>query len=156
MIGKPDKLINYLLTLDRDNLYEVKEKNETRSNKQNRYMWELITLCVEKQTGRKNKDDVDALYVSMLMYTMAKTDYSSMLATAYERFRNAVMEGKSGIRGVAISNKYIENGKEYVSYIIVYGSSQFDKKEMGLLIDNLLDYASNLEIETEYWKELLK
>lgn len=150
MFGSPKQLIMYLATSCDDNkTYEIKERKEKRTERQNRYLWELLTLCVEKETGRKNKDDIDNLYMRMLEYTGAKVDYMLIIEEALERLKNEV-------RLVIPLGKVKEGNKEFLKVKMVYGSSKLDTKEMGLLIDNLLDYASNLGIDTNYWKEMLK
>ena len=149
MVGNARKCIMHLAQCDDDKIYEVKEKKNTRSLAQNRYMWELMTLCVEKETGRRNKDDIDLLYMRMLEYTGAKIDYMLIVPEAFERL-------KSEVRLVIPMGKVKEGNKEFLKVKMVYGSSKLDTKEMGLLIDNILDYASNLGIDTMEWKELLK
>ncbi|MCK4258774.1 MAG: hypothetical protein KAX49_07335 [Halanaerobiales bacterium] len=139
-----------VLSLDREKIYsfDINEVKSKRSNQQNRYMWVLITLCVEKQTGRKNKDDIDALYIKMLEYTGAKVDYILILEEAFERF-------KKEVRLAVPQSKMTNKGQIFLNVKVVYGSSKLNTKEMGLLIENLLDYAENLGIETNYWKDAL-
>jgi len=149
MVGNSKKLITYLLEQDKDKMFEVKEKKNNRTLKQNALLWKLMTLCVEKQTGRKNKEDVDKLYIDMLEYTGAKVDYMLIIPEALERL-------KSEVRLVVPIGLVKENGKEFLKVKMVYGSSKLDTKEMGLLIDNLLDYANNLGIETMEWREMLQ
>ena len=149
MIGIPKDLIKKLLELEQDKKYELKEYKDDRSKRQNRYLWKLLTLCVEKQTGRKNVDDINDLYIRMLEYTGAKVDYILVLEEAFNRLKKEVR------LAVPIRNVK-EKGKDFLEVKVVYGSSKLNTKEMGLLIDNLLDYAENLGIETDYWSNLLK
>lgn len=147
--GTCKELIPKMLNLPSDKIYELKEHHANRTNQQNRYMWELLTLCVEKDTGRKNKDDIDKLYIRMLEYTGAKKDRLIIIPEALERL-------KQEIRLCVPIRHFTERGKEFIEVEVVYGSSKLNTKEMGLLIDNILDYASNLDIDTQYWENLLK
>lgn len=149
LIGTIKQLIPKMLQLPDDKKYELKTHYENRTNRQNRYLWELLTLCVEKSTGRKNKDDIDKLYINMLEYTGAKKDRLIIIPEALERL-------KQEIRLCVPIRSFKEHNKDFMEVEVIYGSSKLNTKEMGLLIDNILDYASNLDIDTNYWSELLK
>lgn len=41
-------------------------------------------------------------------------------------------------------------------YKVFIGSSKMNVKEMNLLIDTVLDIATEVGIETDYWREVLK
>ena len=44
-----------------------------------------------------------------------------------------------------------DNGNEFVNCRLFLGSSQMDTKQMGVLIDCILDYAEQLGISTQYY-----
>ena len=98
MFGYAKEVITFLLEQDQDKIFEVKVKNKGKTDQQNKYLWKLMTLCVEKQTGRKNKDDIEELYVRMLIYTGALVDYYSMVPEAFERFDKAIRKDRKSIR----------------------------------------------------------
>ena len=57
-----------------------------------------------------------------------------------------------GVRAVQILGTEIrDNGNEFVNCRLFLGSSQMDTKQMGVLIDCILDYAEQLGISTQYY-----
>ena len=133
MIGSPIKLINYLSQQDPNKVYEVREYLEKRSLTQNAYMWTLIT-----QLGnvlRKSKEEV---YLQMLK------DYGQSTIVSI-------------VKDVDVSKyfKYYEiigsselNGKQFNHLKIYKGSSEYDSKEMSILIDGVIQNCEEQNIPT--------
>lgn len=133
MIGSPIKLINYLSQQDTNKVFEVREYVEKRSLTQNAYMWTLIT-----QLGnvlRKSKEEV---YLQMLK------DYGQSTIVSI-------------VKDVDVSKyfKYYEiigsselNGKQFNHLKIYKGSSEYDSKEMSILIDGVIQNCEEQNIPT--------
>lgn len=133
MIGKAEDLIKWLFNQDREKLFEVKEHKQKRSLNANAYAWVLIGKIADAL--RTSKDEV---YIEMLK-RYGQSELVSVLSainvTGY--FKYFEKFGKSEL-----------NGKEFTHYKIFKGSSEFDSREMAILIDGLISEAELLEIET--------
>lgn len=133
MIGKPDEVIKWLLNQDRDKFFEVKQHREKRSLNANAYAWVLIGKIAD--VVRANKDEI---YVQMLK-RYGQSSVVSVLSEVnvsgyfkyYEEF------GKSSLKG-----------KAFTHYKVFKGSSEYDSREMAVLIDGIVSEAQELEIET--------
>ena len=141
--GKITKFLQEIFNLDKDTIYDVKiEKHrEKRSINANNYLWELCT-----QIGnilKKSKEDV---YLDMLV------DYGQSIMVSvlsdvklngfYKYYKEA---GKS-----------ILNGKEFTHYKLYKGSSEYDTKEMSILLEGVVQEARQLGIRTKEDEELEK
>jgi hypothetical protein len=132
MIGTPEKLSQYLWQLDKEKRYEIKEYKEKRSINSNAYAWKLITEI--GNVLRKSKEEV---YLQMLK-DYGQSEIVSMLSSInpegyfkyYEKF------------GTGVVNK-----KEFTHYKIFKGSSEFDKKEMSIFIDGIIQEAKSVGIQ---------
>ena len=135
--------------LDTAKIYEldIKEYKGKRTLKQNAYMWELITEIDKALNGGRPNDSVE-VYAQCLEKAKAKFEFMlvpeealSMLRTKFRAVR-------------VIAGKRVE-GIPYVNVQVFWGSSQMNTKEMSDLIDAILDYANEVGIVTDYWKEVL-
>lgn len=113
---------------------ELKQYREKRSLNANAYAWKLIGEIAD--IVRASKDDV---YLEMLR-RYGQSEIISVLAH------------------IPISQyvKYIEeagestlNGKLFKHYKVYKGSSEFDTREMSILIDGIVGEAKELGIQTE-------
>lgn len=130
-------------TLYRARLTEVKSK---RSIKQNSLLWELIHEISIKRNGEQATSDDDwDVYLEALEKANAKFEYIAIKP-------DAVPLLKEHFRAVKELNRFTtEKGVEMVQCRVYYGSSKMDIKEMGKLLDTVLDIASEYEI---YIKEI--
>ena len=133
MIGKPEECIRFLFNQDREKLFEIKEHKEKRSLNANAYAWSLIGKIAD--ATRQSKDEV---YVQMLK-DYGQSEMISVLS-------------KIDLHGYF---KYFEpvgtatlQGKEFTHYKIFKGSSEYDTREMAVLIDGIISEAKELNIET--------
>lgn len=133
MIGKADELIKWLSNQDKEKIFEVKEHKQKRSLTANAYAWSLI--------GK----------ISDAMRTTKEETYLTMLK------RYGQSEIVSVISSIDVSGyfKYYEpiakvrlQGKVFTHYRVYKGSSEYDSKEMAVLIDGIVEDAKELEIET--------
>ena len=133
MIGKPDELIKWLLNQDRSKLFEVNQHREKRSLNANAYAWVLIGKIAD--VVRASKEEV---YLEMLK-RYGKSEVVSVLSDidvdGYFKYFEPFAESTL-------------NGKTFTHYRIYKGSSEFDTREMSVLIDGIISEAEELEIET--------
>ena len=133
MIGKPDELIRWLLNQNREKLFEVKQHREKRSLNANAYAWVLIGKIAD--VVRASKNDV---YLEMLKrYGQSElvSVVSDVDVSGYFKYFEAVAETTL-------------NGQQFTHYRVYKGSSEYDSREMSVLIDGIVSEAKDLEIET--------
>lgn len=133
MIGKAEELVRWLWNQDREKVFEIKEHKEKRSLTANAYAWSLIGKIADAL--RTSKDET----------------YRTML----KRYGQSEMVSVVSSVNVHGYFKYYEpiattmlQGKEFTHYRIFKGSSEYDTKEMAVLIDGIVSEAKELEIET--------
>lgn len=111
---------------------ELKEHKEKRSLNSNSYAWVLITKIAD--VLRANKEDV---YLEMLKrYGQSEivSVLSSIDITGY--FKYYEVAGTSTL-----------NNKEFTHYKCFKGSSEYDTREMSILVDGIVSEAKLLNIE---------
>lgn len=133
MIGKPEEIIRWLFNQDRDKVFEVKEHHEKRSLNANAYAWSLIGKIAD--VVRSSKDEV---YLTMLK-RYGQSEMVSVLSyidvSGYFKYYEEV--GRATLQG-----------KEFTHYRVYKGSSEYDSREMSILIDGIVSEAKELDIET--------
>lgn len=133
MIGKPEEIIRWLFNQDRDKVFEVKEHHEKRSLNANAYAWSLISKIAD--VVRSSKDEV---YLTMLK-RYGQSEMVSVLSdidvSGYFKYYEEV--GRATLQG-----------KEFTHYRVYKGSSEYDSREMSILIDGIVSEAKELDIET--------
>ncbi len=133
MIGNPEEISRYLWQLDKDKKYELKEYKEKRSLNANAYFWVLVGKLADVM--RLKKDEV---YLKMLR------DYGqSMLIPV---LKGEKPDGYFKYHEYETSS--ILNGKEADWYRVFKGSSEFNTKEMSILIDGIVQECKEQGIET--------
>jgi hypothetical protein len=120
---------------DKDKLsIEVKPYRERRSLNANAYAWKLIGEIAD--VVRAGKDEV---YLMMLK-RYGQSELISVLSHVpignYVKYYEEAGESKL-------------NGKLFTHYRVYKGSSEFDTREMSILIDGVVSEAKNLGIQTE-------
>ena len=142
-IGKISGIIAQIYNLDKDTIYDIKIKKyrQKRSKNANAYAWELITKIANEL--RLSKEEV---YLNMLK-NYGQSELVSVLAnidvTGYFKYYE-------------IAGKSLLNNKEFIHYKIFKGSSEYDTREMSILIDGIIHEAEQLGIATISDKELEK
>lgn len=133
----------------KDGRYKVtiEKFRESRTSRQNRYMWELIGQISKAQSG--NLDDNEKIYIDCLVKAGAK----------YEVFfieHEAIDFLKEGFKTIKIYNQVTVNGRLMDQVYVFHGSSTFNTKEMTVLIDEVLKYAEAVGVrDMSYWKGIL-
>lgn len=133
MIGKPNEIIRWLLDQDREKLFEIKQHREKRSLNANSYAWALIGKIANETNLTK-----DAVYLHILRI--------------YGQSEVVSVRSEINVEGYF---KYYEpfghsmlNGTDFTHYKVYKGSSEYDSKEMSILIDGIISEAEELGIET--------
>lgn len=114
---------------------EVKEYRRKRSLNANNYMWELCT-----QIANALRTDKDIVYLQMLK-RYGQSQMISIIKDGAEQFKRAVKYYEE-------AGESILNGKEFVHIKCYIGSSEYDTKEMSILVDGIVSECKELGIET--------
>jgi len=133
MVGKADEAIKWLLNQDREKLFEIKPYRQKRSLNANAYAWVLINEMANRL--RTSKDEV---YQEMLKRYGQSRVISVLSEIDISRFVKYYEE---------IGKGHVE-GKEFTHYRCFIGSSEYDSREMAILIDGIVDEAKELGIDT--------
>ena len=133
MVGKADEAIKWLLNQDREKLFEIKPYRQKRSLNANAYAWVLINEMANRL--RTSKDEV---YQEMLKRYGQSRVISVLSEIDISRFVKYYEE---------IGKGHVE-GKEFTHYRCYIGSSEYDSREMAILIDGIVDEAQELGIDT--------
>lgn len=112
---------------------DLSEHKEKRSLNANAYAWTLIGKIAD--VLRASKDEI---YLKMLK-TYGQSEIVSILS-------NINISGYFKYYEVAGTSTL--NNKEFTHYKIFKGSSEYDTKEMSILIDGIVSEAKDLNIET--------
>ena len=132
-MGKPKEIITWLFSQDREKVYEIKEHHEKRSLNANAYLWVLIGKIADALRASK-----DEIYLMML-----------------KRYgQSEVVAVRSGINVDGYFKYYEEYyqqslyGQIFTFYKVYKGSSEFDAREMSILIDGVVSDAEQMGIQT--------
>lgn len=133
MIGKPEEIIRWLFNQDRDKVFEVKEHHEKRSLNANAYAWSLIGKIAD--VVRSSKDEVYLMMLKRYGQSEMVSVLSDIDISGYFKYYEEV--GRATLQG-----------KEFTHYRVYKGSSEYDSREMSILIDGIVSEAKELDIET--------
>ena len=122
--------------------YEIERKRKKRSTDANALCWKLCT-----EIANVLRSDKDSIYVDMLK-RYGQSDIVSVLSSVNVKgyFKYYDEFGKGTVKG-----------KEFTHYKVYKGSSEYDTREMSILLDGIIDEAKALDIEviSEQDKSLL-
>jgi hypothetical protein len=116
----------------KDGNYEIERKRKKRSNDANALCWKLCT-----EIANVLRTDKDSVYVEMLK-RYGQSDIISVLS---------VVDVKGYFKYYEDFGKGYVKGKEFTHYKVFKGSSQYDTREMSILLDGIIDEAKALDIE---------
>lgn len=133
MVGNAEQIVKWLFTQDRDKTFEVKPYRQKRSLNANSYAWVLINEMAN--VLRTSKDEVYQEMLkrygqSQVISVMSDIDISKFVKY-YEPIGTAHLQGK-----------------DFTHYRCFIGSSEYDSREMSILIDGIISEAELLGIET--------
>ena len=133
MTGTPNQIINYLLEQDKNKLFDISEHHEKRSLNANAYMWALIGKMGDAL--RLSKEEI---YFQMLK-DYGQSEVISLLSEinvdGYFKYYEVI--GESELKG-----------KLFKHLKIYKGSSEYDTREMSILLDGVIREAESVGIET--------
>lgn len=133
MEGTAQQIIQWLFNQDKGKRFEIKEIRKKRSLDANKYAWALINEIANVM--RISKEEC---YLKMLK------DYGQM----------EFVSVKSDIDVRGYFKYYEEAGRAFLQdkwfthYKVYKGSSEFDTREMSILIDGIVQEANALGIQT--------
>lgn len=133
MTGTPSELIKFLVEQDADKEYDLTEHHEKRSLNANAYAWCLIGKLAD--VHRASKEEI---YMQMLKrYGQSEmvSVLSSIDVSGYFKYFEPI--GESFLQG-----------KNFTHYRIYKGSSEYDTKEMAILIDGIVSECIECDIST--------
>lgn len=134
--GKIEKFLPLIFRLDKDIVYDVKidKHREKRSLNANAYLWKLVT-----EIGNILNKSKEEVYLQMLI------DYgqSEMVSILSE------IDVKGYFKYYKLAGISLLNGKEFNHYKVYKGSSEYDTKEMSILLNGVVQEAKNLGIKTK-------
>ena len=133
MLGKAQDIIQWLFAQDRDKVFEIKEHREKRSLTANAYAWALIGKIAD--VLRTSKDEVYLLMLKRYGQSEVVSVLSFIDVSGYFKYYEKIGSGTV-------------QGKEFTHYRVYKGSSEYDSKEMAILIDGIISEAKELDIET--------
>lgn len=113
---------------------EIKPYREKRSLNANAYAWKLIGEIADVM--RANKEDVYFLMLQRYGQSVLISVLAHIPVSHYVRYYTEA--GESTL-----------NGKLFKHYKVYKGSSEFDSREMSILIDGICGEARELGIQTE-------
>lgn len=134
--GKIDKFLPLIFRLDKDTVYDVKidKHREKRSLNANAYLWKLVT-----EIGNIMRLSKEEVYENMLK------SYGQSIMIPLPKENNP--SGYSKYYEYECSKQL--NGKDADWYKIYKGSSEYDTKEMSILLEGVVQEAKNLGIKTK-------
>ena len=131
--GNREKLIMALLAQPEDKLFDLKDHKEKRSLDANAYAWVLMGKIADAL--RSSKQEVYELMLKRYGQGTVITFLHEVNPEGYIEHFEYLGEGREG--GIRV--KY---------YKVFKGSSQYDTREMAILIDGIVSEAQELGIET--------
>lgn len=133
MTGNAIQLITYLYEQDKEKLFDLVEHRKKRSLNSNSYLWKLINEIANVM--RMSKEEV---YLQMLK-DYGQSEVISLLSSinvdGYFKYYEVIGES-------------MLNGKEFKHIRIFKGSSEYDTREMSILLQGVVEEAKALGIET--------
>ena len=131
MIGNRKECIDWLLEQE-DKTFEVKEHKAKRSKNANSYYWTLLGKIADAL--RISKDELHEKYLEKYGQSFLVPVEVGTVPKGYFRHYRYVTTNQI-------------NGKDADWYKVMKGSSDFDSREMSILIDGVVQDATALDIE---------
>lgn len=147
MTGNAAQIVAYLMAADREKLFDLREHKEKRSLTQNGYYWKLLSLTADKLRiskaelhNRMLRDFGQRQYIAGKLVTVMipDTDDAERMALRAETYH--IQPTAQVITG--------SGGTRYRQYVLLRGSSEYDTREMTVLLDGMIAEAQQQGIET--------
>lgn len=127
--------LNELLQDDKVKLVQIDHHKQKRSLNANNYLWLLCTKIADKLRASK-----DEIYFQMLK-RYGQSSVVSVLDEAVPMFMKSVEYAEEFGKGEV-------NGKAFTHIKVFVGSSNYDTRQMSILIDGVVSEAEGLGIPT--------
>lgn len=134
-IAKARHITDEIHTTVADYVASIKQYREKRSLNANAYAWKLITEIANVLRADKNE-----IYIQML-HRYGQSQIVSVIAEASDQFKRA-------IKYYDDVGESVLNGKLFKHIRVYTGSSEYDTREMAILIDGIVSECKQLGIET--------
>lgn len=126
--------------------FDAPDKNRTLN--QNALLWALIEdICRNENASYADTWD---MYCELLRLAKAKFTYVSVVKDGLDDLAKS-----HGVRALqtlgTITN---EKGVEFVNCRLFLGTSQMNTQEISLVIDKAIEYASQLGIDVNYYRDM--
>ena len=141
MEGTPEEIVKWLFSQDRGKIFEIKEKKRRRSLNANAYAWTLIGKLADAL--RISKDHCYLLMLKRYGQSEMVSVVSEIDVRGYFKYYEAVGETEL-------------QGKNFTHYRVFKGSSEYDTREMSILVDGIVSECHEVGIETMTPSELAK
>lgn len=139
MIGKAEKIINWLLKQKRDLIFEIKIYKEKRNGEQNKKYWKLLyKLAYKLNLG------IEELHFNMLKDYSVRYEFLS----PYKEIR--------GVEYYEKKSKIVKDGKEFYVYHVFTPSHELNETEFSRLLSGLVDECKEQGIDTRSPNEILR
>ncbi len=133
--------LNTLLNDEKIKVAKIDHKKKKRSLDANAYAWKLITEIAN--VLRASKDEI---YINMLK-KYGQSSVVSVIDEAVPVFLKSIKYAEEFGHGIV-------NGKNFTHIKVFMGSSEYDTKEMAILIDGIVSECKELNICTMTPKEI--
>ncbi len=138
MIGTPNEILEKIPYLDKNKLYEIKSYRFKRGNKANSTLWYLCKKIAD--VVGNTKEDV----YKDLIKRVGTFEIVSINSEAVNKFMNNWQ-----LRGLGwLAERTGCFNDSYEEVVVYYGSSSYDSREMWILINELINEAQELDIDT--------
>lgn len=127
--------LNELLNDEKLKICKIDHKKKKRSLDANAYAWKLITEIAN--VLRVSKDEI---YIKMLK-RYGQSSVVSVIDEAVPVFMKSVKYAEEFGHGIV-------NGKNFTHIKVFMGSSEYDTREMAILIDGIVSECKELNINT--------
>lgn len=130
---------------------EIKRSYKDRTANQNAMLWKLIGDISIKENDKRTAETDMEVYRMLLQKAGAKTEVISLKKEALDTFieRTADM-----FRAYVIGHEWTNHaGVRWVQIYAYYGTSGMNTEEMGKVIDAALEYASEIGLDADLWRE---
>mgnify|MGYP004505714803 CR=1 FL=1 len=138
MIGTPEEILKKLSSLNPKKLYEIKPYRLKRGNRANSYLWVLCKKIAD--VVGNTKEDV----YKDLIKRVGTFEIISINSEAVGKFIESWQ--LRGLGWLAERTGCFDGSYEEV--VVYYGSSSYNSKEMWILINELINEAQELDIDT--------
>lgn len=153
LTGTAEKIVMFLMNQDRDKVWELKQHRARRTLSQNAYYWQLLTKTADALRVSKN-----SLHNTILRsYGQYMRIDGQIVTTALpdtDETEKTVLEAETYHLKPTSQVRIGRNNIMYRTYVFMRGSSDYDTKEMTVLLDGLVQEAQAQGIETLTPREL--